>query len=100
MGKINKRLRFVTPFFIRTAAAIMTDIDEADGIDAFRVFCKSGDMETTKHGKKKAATLCMRNGLCFGEPCRDRTDNLLIKSQLLYQLSYRRNLYLHQKEKA
>ena len=23
----------------------------------------------------------------FGEPCRDRTDNLLIKSQLLYQLS-------------
>jgi len=25
--------------------------------------------------------------LCFGEPCRDRTDNLLIKSQLLYQLS-------------
>jgi hypothetical protein len=23
----------------------------------------------------------------LGEPCRDRTDNLLIKSQLLYQLS-------------
>ena len=23
----------------------------------------------------------------FGEPCRGRTDNLLIKSQLLYQLS-------------
>ncbi len=37
--------------------------------------------------KKKAASLNARNGLCFGEPCRDRTDNLLIKSQLLYQLS-------------
>ena len=29
----------------------------------------------------------LSEGLDFGEPCRDRTDNLLIKSQLLYQLS-------------
>jgi hypothetical protein len=28
---------------------------------------------------KKAASLNMRNGLCFGEPCRNRTDNLMIK---------------------
>ena len=27
------------------------------------------------------------NPLKSGEPCRDRTDNLLIKSQLLYLLS-------------
>lgn len=25
--------------------------------------------------------------ILLGEPCRDRTDNLLIKSQLLYRLS-------------
>ena len=35
--------------------------------------------------KKKG--LAFANPLIFGEPCRDRTDNLLIKSQLLYQLS-------------
>ncbi len=38
-------------------------------------------------GKEKGVPLTNRNALCFGEPCRDRTDNLLIKSQLLYQLS-------------
>jgi hypothetical protein len=40
MGRINKRLHFVTPYFIRTAAAIMVDIETADGIDTFRVFCQ------------------------------------------------------------
>ena len=33
---------------------------------------------------KKAASLTTRNGLYFGEPCRDRTDNLLIKSSLFF----------------
>ncbi len=36
---------------------------------------------------KKGVSLTTRYALCFGEPCRDRTDNLLIKSQLLYRLS-------------
>ena len=43
--------------------------------------------QRSKDHTKKAVSLTTRNGLCFGEPCRGRTDNLLIKSQLLYQLS-------------
>jgi hypothetical protein len=30
----------------------------------------------------------MRNPLIFGEPCRDRTDNLLIKSYALFVIHY------------
>lgn len=37
--------------------------------------------------RKKIGATMIRNSRIFGEPCRDRTDNLLIKSQLLYQLS-------------
>ncbi len=38
--------------------------------------------------KKIGVKLLLPNPLfLLGEPCRDRTDNLLIKSQLLYRLS-------------
>jgi hypothetical protein len=36
---------------------------------------------------KKGTSLTKRNALYFGEPCRNRTDNLMIKSHLLCQLS-------------
>ena len=36
---------------------------------------------------KKAVSITIRNGFIFGEPCRNRTDNLMIKSHLLCQLS-------------
>jgi len=43
---------------------------------------KDGVLGQPPRGNKKAASLTTRNGLIFGEPCRDRTDNLLIKSRL------------------
>jgi hypothetical protein len=62
-----------------------------------RLFLKKNGMEFPKVGrgwgensrsKNKGLRLYLRNPLfLFGEPCRDRTDNLLIKSQLLYRLS-------------
>ncbi len=36
---------------------------------------------------KKGIPLIARNTFVFGEPCRNRTDNLMIKSHLLCQLS-------------
>ena len=52
-------------------------------------FAKSGNIVGIfDEAKKKGFKLLLpKPFILFGEPCRDRTDNLLIKSQLLYQLS-------------
>jgi hypothetical protein len=58
------------------------------GVSGLHVHFLTGSKWSNGQSNKKGAAVYYSVApVIIGEPCRDRTDNLLIKSQLLYQLS-------------